>query len=85
MARLAGADGEDDSRPFGIVIPAARASRGLPQDDLLDQPLHGGGLYHPRRFLFRRHPAVRRELIDKPRQMLAQSGQQVVAIHPALS
>lgn len=48
-------------------------------------PLRGGELDHPLRFVLRRHPAVRRELIDEVRQILAQSGKQVALIHPALS
>ena len=73
--------------PFGTIISAARASRALASGrrKFAQPPLRGGELCHPRRFVLRRHPAVRRELIDEARQMLAQSGNQVAAIHPGLS
>src|SRR5262245_27541995 len=44
----------------------------------------GRDLGHPRGFLFRRQPAVRRELVDKAREMLAQPGEQICVIHPGL-
>src|SRR5258708_25719876 len=73
--------------PLGTIISRARASRALASGrrTFARSPLRRGELYHPLRFVLRRHPAVRRELIDEVRQILAQSGKQVALIHPALS
>jgi hypothetical protein len=54
------------------------------QADLRAITFARGELYHPLRFVLRRHPAVRRELIDEAWQILAQSGKQVAVIHPRL-
>ena len=73
--------------PLGTIIFAARASRALASGrrTFALSPLRRGELYHPLCFILGRHPTVRRELIDEVRQILAQSGQQVALIHPALS
>jgi hypothetical protein len=66
--------------------PCARFARAcVSRRTFARSPLRRGELDHPLRFVLRRHPAVRRELIDEVRQILAQSGQQVALIHPALS
>jgi len=40
--------------------------------------------YHSRCFLCGRQPAVRRELIDQVRQMLAEAGEQILTSHASL-
>ena len=39
---------------------------------------------HPLRFIIVRQPAVRRELVDEAREMLAEPGEQILASHPGL-
>src|SRR6516165_1835624 len=70
------ASGERKGRIRGGVSPASYSSIG--------EPTGGCGLDHPRGFLFRWQPAVRRELVDEAREMLAQPGEQICAIHPGL-
>src|SRR4029453_185557 len=41
-------------------------------------------LHHPRGFLFRRKPPLRRELIDEVRQILTEAFEQIVAVHAGL-
>jgi hypothetical protein len=39
---------------------------------------------HALRFIIARQPAVRRELVDEAREMLAEPGEQILASHPGL-
>src|SRR5262245_35996644 len=65
-----------------LAHPQRREAACLP---IQAQRSRAGELHHPRRFLLRRQPPLRRELVDEAREMLAQFREHVAAIHPGLS
>jgi hypothetical protein len=71
QSRAAGA-AFDTGASSKIVTGKVRSDRNTSRG--VERPRQAEILYHPFRFIARRHPAARRELIDEKRQILAQSG-----------